>query len=208
MNKLALSILIFLATFIPAVAQKSLSAEQKEEFFMSRVLYMQKRLDLTSAQLEKFIPVYRTYLSDIENLNSRKKGIQPIREEIADNPDMTSDKAYSLAVSHINVQRGILDAQQKVLKKLKPILTPQQLLKFSREDNRIGRKINHKREQFMKKSGNKKVMTSRERKAIKMTKLAEQRAKAAEQRAKVAKERAEAAKERAEAAKQYATVVE
>ena len=136
MKKLIL-IMALLVVAVSAVAQpRGLSKEDKERFFNGKAKMMQKELKLSDEQMEKFLPIYKSFQEDL-------KGIKRNREK-ADS--LTMDKAYTDVIDRLDYQEKVIKVQKNTLKELKPILTPFQLLRFLDAERNVQKKImDHKR---------------------------------------------------------------
>ena len=130
-------IMALLAVAVSAVAQpKGLSKEDKERFFNGKAKMMQKELKLSDEQMEKFLPVYKSFQEEL-------KGIKRNREK-ADS--LTMDIAYADVIDRLDYQEKVIKVQKNTLKELKSVLTPFQMIRFLDAERNVQKKImDHKR---------------------------------------------------------------
>lgn len=129
-------ILIFTAFALTAsalCAQRKIDPAKAEEVFNAKVKYMQEQLLLTPEQTEKFIPIYKEFLSEVREI---KRPAKPQEEEIK-----SVDEAAQIVINRINYHRAVLDAQEKCIGKLKSVLTAPQLMKFLKCEKAMQSKI-------------------------------------------------------------------
>ena len=129
-------ILIFTAFALTAsalCAQRKIDPAKAEEVFNAKVKYMQEQLLLTPEQTEKFIPIYKEFLSEVREI---KRPAKPQEEEIK-----CVDEAAQIVIDRINYHRAVLDAQEKCIGKLKSVLTAPQLMKFLKCEKAMQSKI-------------------------------------------------------------------
>lgn len=116
---------------------------KKEEIFQAKVKTMTEMLKLTPEQVEKFTPIYKEYLHDALSMRPKHIGEASAltrQGKIKPGKELSQAEAYQIASERIAIQRHILEAQQKALKKMQNILTPQQLLDFPHVESQMGRR--------------------------------------------------------------------
>lgn len=140
MKKIALIMALVVTFAMSAVAQpKQLSKEDQEKLFNGKAQMMQKKLGLSEEQTAKFLPLYKAYQEDISKIKHPQR-VEP------KSSSLTSDQAYNAVVSQLKFKEDILKMQEKHLKKMKDVLTPQQLMQFLRAENAVQASIrDHKK---------------------------------------------------------------
>lgn len=138
MKRLTLIMALVLSFTMGAIAQpKQLSEEHKERIFNAKAQIMQSKLELTEGQMKDFLAVYKQYQDEIMKIKRPKR--------VAKSSELTKDAAYEAVVGQLDFKKKILDVQEKYIGKLKPILTPMQLVKFLKVENYVQMSIrNHK----------------------------------------------------------------
>lgn len=119
------------ATFAQKTDKKEMTQERKEKIFNAKVKMIQEQLLLSPEQTEKFIPIYKNYLTQVFALKRPEK-----------EPKITtSDEAYKYISTTLATKKSILSLQEACVGDLKNILTPQQLMKFLKVENAMQHKI-------------------------------------------------------------------
>ena len=127
MKRITLILALVVAVAMSAVAQpKKMSKEMQEKVFNGKAKMMQKELRLTDEQMVEFLPVYKAFQEDVLS-------IKPKRIE---GDSLTSQKAYDRVVNRLEYHEKVIAVQKKAIKKLQPILTPKQLVKFLDAENK------------------------------------------------------------------------
>lgn len=132
MKKIAMIMALVVTVAMSLVAQPNkLSEKDIERIFNAKVKMMQKELRLSNEQMEKFVPVYKSFQQEV-------KSIKRVRVE---KDTLTVDIAYNDALERLNYHEKIIKAQKKVLKDLKPILNPIQLKHFLGAEGKVQKDI-------------------------------------------------------------------
>lgn len=131
MKRLFLLFTTILVAVMAMSGQHKIDPAKAQEIFNAKVKYMQEALLLTDAQTEQFIPVYKQYLEDVKAIK------RPDRKKEAE----TADEAAQKVVDELNFKRGILNAQEVCINKLKTFLSAPQLLKFTKAEQSMQRKL-------------------------------------------------------------------
>lgn len=120
MKKIVL-IMALLVVAVSAVAQpKKLTEEDKENFLNAKAKMMQKDLELSDEQMEKFLPIYKTFQKDLMGIK---------RNHVVDD-SLTMEVAYGDMMARLEYQEKVIKVQKNALKELKSVLDPFQLLHF------------------------------------------------------------------------------
>lgn len=141
MKKMMFIIALLTSVAISATAQqKELSPEFKEKIFNGKAQIMQKHLKLSDEQMKEFLPIYKEYQEELAKI-TRPKRVKP-----ANDSTISTDEAYNMQLSKIQFQENILNAQKNALAKLKTVLTPKQLMRFTDADKAVQKHIrDHKK---------------------------------------------------------------
>lgn len=141
MKKLMFIIALLTTFAISATAQKKeLSPEFKEKIFNGKAQIMQKHLKLSDEQMKEFLPIYKEYQEEIAQI------ARPKRVKHEHDSTLSIDEAYNLQLSKLQFQESILSAQKNALNKLKTVLTPKQLMRFTDADKAVQKHIrDHKK---------------------------------------------------------------
>jgi hypothetical protein len=135
MKRIALIFSVVLCCFAALSAEPNLSQDQIDRIFNAKVKMMQDQLDLSPAQTERFIPVYRSYCNEVRNLFHS----HPRPDKRA--ATVSSDAACRFVLGNLKTKETVLRIQQKYIPKLSKILSPQQLLMFLKVESDIQHQI-------------------------------------------------------------------
>lgn len=157
MKKAALILALVVTVAMGAVAQpKKLSKEEQEKFLNAKAKMIQVDLELSDEQMEKFLPVYKSFQEEL----------LAIKRNHIDKDSLTIELVYNDAIEHLEYQEKVINAQKKVLKELKTVLEPVQLMFFLDSERKVQKNImKHKKERKdrMKKAKMKDKQDFRER---------------------------------------------
>lgn len=146
MKKIIFILVLALFTGAAASAQnKGMSPEKAEKVFNAKAKMMQTRLQLTTDQIAKFAPVYKSYQDAVRALKRpghMKRGTE-----------MTSAQAKEEVMSHLDYKISILELQKSYIPRFADVLTPRQLTKFLRVENDVQMKIMNEHMKRGKKGG-------------------------------------------------------
>lgn len=138
MKKVALILTLVAAVAMSAVAQpKKMSKEDQEKFLNAKAKMIQVDLELTDEQMERFLPIYKTFQEDL----------LAIKRNRLDGDSLTIDLVYADAIEHLEYQEKVIVVQKKALKELKAVLEPFQLMFFLDAERTVQKNImKHKKE--------------------------------------------------------------
>lgn len=133
MKKLLLIMLMLVAvstSSTTAVAQtRSGNQDREERLFIAKMKVIQEELKLDEEQTEKFAVIYRNYNSDMKKLFKKHKR-KPLGE-------LTMAQALKMTNDHIDMKIALLKLQKGYYKQYANVLTPEQLLRLDRAEQRI-----------------------------------------------------------------------
>ena len=133
MKKLLLIMLMLVAvstssTTVVAQARGG-NQDREERLFIAKMKVIQEELKLDEEQTEKFAVIYRNYNSDMKKLFKKHKR-KPLGE-------LTMAQALKMTNDHIDMKIDLLKLQKAYYKQYANVLTPEQLLRLDRAEQRI-----------------------------------------------------------------------
>ena len=132
---------IFLLMFVPmmTLAQEQASnASLNERFYKAKLREMVYRLNITSDQMKRFEPIYRSYCEEMTDLwAERKKPLSP----------NTSSKAAAIEKRRIEMQQRAQGIRMKYIDKFATVLNARQVERFYDEESAIQKKLKERKEQ-------------------------------------------------------------
>lgn len=139
--KYTVSVLILFFS-ISLMAQKRMKGPDQDKIKAYKIAYITDQLNLSSAEAEKFWPIYNAHEDKLSEL--RKKEGQSIRKLIKnkDEIDQISEAdAKEVVTSVMNIQAVMLEENQDYFKKLKKILPYKKILKLQVAEREFKRKL-------------------------------------------------------------------
>ena len=133
MRKILLILLLIVAGSTASVVaqQRRATPEQEERLFMAKMKIIQEELKLNEQQTEDFAPLYRKYNDDMKELFKKHFKSRPKGKSI------DAAKALEMATDRIDVKIELLKLQKGYYKQYAKVLTPEQLLRLDRAEQRI-----------------------------------------------------------------------
>lgn len=137
------ALIVTIMTVAPAYADGRPSKEQRDRWFKEmqqyKREYLVKEMDLTDEQKAKFLPVYDNMEQEIRRLHNETR--QLVRDV-----DKKGDKATALerekaaeASFELRSKEGAIE--MKYYKEMKSFLSPDQLLKFKKAEDKFTREL-------------------------------------------------------------------
>ena len=121
-----------------AHTEEKSTEERSEQFFQRKTEVMQRRLQLSDEQMEKFVPLYREYN-------------EAMREAIGERTQYTETEDAKEEAARIKrrlgKQKDAIDVQIAYIDKFADILTAEQLHKFLKVERNIQHKVKERRHQ-------------------------------------------------------------
>lgn len=119
---------------VQAQGRKSLDKDRSELLFNAKMKMMQEKLNLTDAQTEQLIPLYRDYVGELNAIfRSRKyrRGYKP-----ADAGD-----ACNVMTERLDINSRVIDLQKKYIRRYAEFLDADQVMNIYRVEGQIQREI-------------------------------------------------------------------
>ncbi|MCE7053837.1 hypothetical protein LZF95_04035 [Algoriphagus sp. AGSA1] len=146
MKKYSWIIFVFFLTIGTVLAQQPEGRYDREKLDAARVAFITTRLNLTPSQAEKFWPVYNVFEE------SRDKNL---REMIAlgksKDTDLSESEAKSRISKKFDIQRKLVEDEEKFVENLSGILTYNQILQLNGLSREFARHIYQRRKEEQKK---------------------------------------------------------
>ena len=134
MKKLLLIMLMLVAvstssTTVVAQARGG-NQDREERLFIAKMKVIQEELKLDEEQTEKFAVIYRKYDSEMRKLFKK-------RYKRKTSGELTTAQALKMTNDHIDMKIDLLKLQKAYYKQYANVLTPEQLLRLDRAEQRI-----------------------------------------------------------------------
>lgn len=141
----------FILCFVLNTSAQKKDAAHYQKIITLKVNFISSELNLSPETAEKFWPVYNYHEKINRELRSTK--IKNIKKDIDEHPSIESisdEEATELSNRILDISKQHHDNKTELFDKLKPILTPQQLLKLHFTEmefnKKVLRKLHHDRE--------------------------------------------------------------
>lgn len=119
------------ASSTTAVAQSRGGNQDREErLFIAKMKVIQEELNLDEKQTEEFSVIYRQYNDDMVKLFKKRFKKHPSKE-------LDATQALNMVNDHIDMKIDLLKLQKTYYKQYAKVLTPKQLLRLDRAEQRI-----------------------------------------------------------------------
>ncbi|WP_072316161.1 hypothetical protein [Sinomicrobium oceani] len=137
---LCFSLLFMLFSFSGHAQEKS----KKERIKALKVAYITEKLSLTTAEAQKFWPVYNTYYDKVSELwHQEYKNIKnPIRN--GDIDTMSDAQAGRLLNEQEEIERKIYEESMQLTRNLKGVLPAKKILLLKRAERDFSRELLHR----------------------------------------------------------------
>lgn len=128
-NKLILALMLLISFSFYAQGPK------KEKVKALKVAYLTNNLSLTTAEAEKFWPIYNAY--DEKQFELRHEKMKMIKEKLdSESVDDLTDKQASAMITQIeNVEDDLYQNRKKFMASLKTVLSPVKILKLKKAED-------------------------------------------------------------------------
>ncbi|MGK4568656.1 sensor of ECF-type sigma factor [Flavobacterium sp. 3HN19-14] len=111
----------------------------KEKVKALKVAFITKELDLSSAEAEKFWPVFNEF--DDKQFELKFKKMRALKDKL-DNLDTMGDKdAQSLLAQFENVEDELAQNRKKLIQNLKGVISPVKILKLKKAEDDFNKKL-------------------------------------------------------------------
>tara|TARA_B110000091_G_scaffold212773_1_gene260303 strand:+ start:1960 stop:2451 length:492 start_codon:yes stop_codon:yes gene_type:complete len=143
MKKYLFSLFVVFAFCFSTNAQKR--KERKEKIKLLKISYLTEQLNLTSAEAEKFWPVYNKYTNDINELMNKKSDAIEKELNIVKKIDSIGERKALILFNLMQyLERKKFKKSQNYFTKLKTILPIKKILKLQIAEKEFGRKLMRK----------------------------------------------------------------
>ena len=140
------AIIAIMAVNVVAQEQKNDNAASQERMtllFNAKVKMLKEKLLLTDEQTEKFIPIYKEYMTEMgKYFGKRRRHDMEVK---------TADEATKKVVDELDGKMKVLEVQKSFIPRCAKVLTPQQLLKLLPAESDIQHQV---RKEFKKRRMN------------------------------------------------------
>lgn len=145
MNKLSaaiLTILLCILSLQPAVAQRTLSAGDRNRWLSEIREYkhdfLARELKLTDAQKREFMPLYDQMEDEVERINAETRNLET---KFVDNNDASDLELEHATRTIFEQKRAEGQIEMTYFDKFKDILTPKQLLRLKNTERRFTQQL-------------------------------------------------------------------
>ncbi len=122
-------------------AQGGNMKEKKEQIRTMKVAFLTTEVDLTTAEAEKFWPIYNTY--DLKQFELRQQKLRALQKRL-DNGSLNemSEKDAAAFLSQLeSTEDEIYQLRKKFMANLKTIISPTKILKFKKAEEDFNRNL-------------------------------------------------------------------
>ena len=114
--------------------------DRSEKIKAIKIAYITEQLDLSSAEAEKFWPIYNEYEGNMHSL--RKSGRKEVFHKLKDGLDELSDaEANELLNKFLNLKAKELSYNEVLVAKLREVLSPVKILKLKKVEEDFKKKL-------------------------------------------------------------------
>ena len=136
------SILFFLASITLFAQPGNMTKETRERIEAQRVAFITQQLNLTSAEAEKFWPIYNEY----------KHALKDMRDDF-ERPDfetLTDEEAKVLIEKHLQQEEQKLNLKKSLLTKLSKVVSPTKVVMLQKAEMEFNRELLRKAQEHRK----------------------------------------------------------
>jgi len=133
-------LLVFLCS-LGANAQDKKHNKRFEKIKAHKTSYITEKLSLTSAEAEKFWPIYNSYEENVQKL--REKERTEVFGKLKENGvDALSDaEANTLLATHFDIKSQMLEKEKSLMRSLKGVISPQKIIKLEKAEQDFKKKL-------------------------------------------------------------------
>ncbi|APZ46918.1 hypothetical protein BW723_11765 [Polaribacter reichenbachii] len=122
-----------------------MSREGRKKIKALKVAYLTEQMNLTTAEAEKFWPVYNTYNTTQYSIrNNYKASVKKVEKEYEDLSSVSEEEAKKLVALKLVTDKKLYDSQEKFTKKIESIISYKKILKLQIAEMEFGRKLMRK----------------------------------------------------------------
>lgn len=135
-----LTILLTLASFT-FYAQSGMLKQKKEQLKSMKVAFITSELALSSAEAEKFWPVYNAY--DNKQFELRQQKMRAFQKKINDGSvnQMSDKEAAAFLAQMENTEEEIFQNRKKLTSNLRSVISPLKIIKLKKAEEDFNRKL-------------------------------------------------------------------
>lgn len=138
-NKTLLLLILLISGSI--FAQGGIMKQKKEQLKTMKVAFITKELALTSAEAEKFWPVYNAY--DNKQFELRRLKMKAYQQRMDDGSlnTMSEKEASALLTQMENTEEELFSLRQKFVANLRSIISPIKIIKLKKAEEDFNRQL-------------------------------------------------------------------
>lgn len=133
---------ILICTSQVLVSAQNNNSEQRQKWFQemtnAKIEFVNTELEITKDQNVEFNKIYKSYLSELHKVHKETRALRKSIESKKDATDLEYEKAAE-ALFELKSKEGEID--EKYFIKFKQILSPKQLFKFQRTEDRWTKRL-------------------------------------------------------------------
>jgi hypothetical protein len=141
MKKITLALLI-LGTSLGSIAQEKGEEVQRENKKAQKIAYISTKLELTTAEAEKFWPVYNASEAEFKLLKKEHRAAMGERKKIS---EMSDTEVEKLLDTGLEIQQKELEIRKKYLVKFKEVLPIKKVAKLTRIEHEFRKRNSPKK---------------------------------------------------------------
>lgn len=122
-----ISLLAFLMTF-----NLNIQAQETSDVDSYKIAYITQQLDLTSAQAEKFWPIYNKYNKKYQDL--KKNTWEPIKKDLKNIDRLSEDDSEKLLKEYRQYRRTRLENREEYINELLTVITPKKVMQLKKAE--------------------------------------------------------------------------
>jgi hypothetical protein len=126
-NHIYLSLLVIFLLFIP-----NLQAQEKSDVDTYKIAYITQQLDLSSAQAEKFWPIYNKHNKKYQDL--KKNTWEPIKKDLKNIDKLTDNEAEQLLKKYRQYRRTRLANREDYINELLSVISPKKVMQLKKAE--------------------------------------------------------------------------
>lgn len=141
MKKITL-VLLILGTSFGSIAQEKATGIKKENKKAEKIAFISTKLELTTAEAEKFWPVYNESEAEFKLLKKEHKAAMGEKKKIS---EMSDTEVEKLLDTGLEIQQKELDIRKKYLVKFKEVLPIKKVAKLTRIEHEFRKRNSPKK---------------------------------------------------------------
>jgi hypothetical protein len=137
-----IKIFYLLLLFVPVVfhAQSDKTDEKREKIKAFKVSFLTSELELTSAEAQKFWPIYNAY--DEKQFELRYEKMMSYMRKIEEETNSMSEKDAALLLTQIiNTDKELYILRERYMANLRKVLSAKKILKLKKSEDDFNRKL-------------------------------------------------------------------